>query len=234
MAVKNLKDSKINSKPAETFLLEDLQRTYDILLTIQDSGIRPGEFETINDVLDILYDAKKVSETLRQLPKGSIEYIELHLITHLAELDNTPDDNAELKKLKSIVLPKDIEIVGIYRISQQVVAPDFFLPLPLAQELSGLDEGVHALSIRLHDVDLAQAVGEKLVQQLETGWYADTWMNRFSDFFKVVEMQEGMMALVLSTVAVGAAFLITIVMFLTALQKKKEIGVMLLVLSESS
>jgi len=142
MAVKNLKDSKINSKPAETFLLEDLQRTYDILLTIQDSGIRPGEFETINDVLDILYDAKKVSETLRQLPKGSIEYIELHLITHLAELDNTQDDNAELKKLKSIVLPKDIEIVGIYRISQQVVAPDFFLPLPLAQELSGLDEGV--------------------------------------------------------------------------------------------
>jgi len=59
--------------------------------------------------------------------------------------------------------------------------------------------------------------------------YADTWMNRFSDFFKVVEMQEGMMALVLSTVAVGAAFLITIVMFLTALQKKKEIGVMLAV-----
>jgi len=228
-AVENLKQSRLAGKTPETFLLTDLQRTYDILLQIQEAGVRPGESDTIDTVLDILYDAEKVNETQRRLDKGATQHIERLLLVHLSELDNTLDDNAELKKLKSIVLPKDVQIVGVYRISQQVVAPDFFLPLPVAQELSGLDEGVHALSIRLRDVDEAENVSERIVRSFDYGWYASSWMQRYSDFFKVVEMQEAMMALVLSTVAVGAAFLITIVMFLTALQKKKEIGVMLAV-----
>ncbi len=224
-----LKNAQIAGKPAETFTIDDLQAAYDALYAIHEGGIRQGESSTISAVMDIIYDSEKVSPTLRRLPKGSVANIERHLITHLMEIDNSADDNAELQKLKSIVLPKDVTIVGVYRISQQVVAPDFFIPLPIAQELSGMDEGVSALSVKLHDVDTADVVTQQIVNELDYGWQGFSWMTQYGDFFQVVKMQEGMMALVLSTVALGAAFLITIVMFLTALQKKKEIGVMLAV-----
>ena len=228
--ISTLKAKKISGAPQETFHINDLQKVYDQLIAIQESGIRAGESSTLDTVLDMIYDAKKLDEVNRQLPKGATEHIEQLLTVHLAEIDNTADDNAELKKLKSIVLPKDVKIVGVYRISQQVYAPDFFLPLPLAQELSGLDSGVDQISIRLDDMDAANEVYNDLVHnKLELGWAGQTWMEEHRYFFKIVLIQEGMMALVLSIVALGAAFLITIVMFLTALQKKKEIGVMLAV-----
>lgn len=229
--ITQLKEKRVRDKTPETFLFSSLATPFEQLIAIIESGIRPGEVDAINEALEVLDSGTKsgVNDEYRILPKGSIELLDQLLITHLAKIDNTLDDNEELKKLKSIVLPIDIEIVGVYRISQQVVAPSIFLPLPIAQELSGLDEGVHALSLRLHDVDKATELSQRITSDLDYKWYASSWMDRYRDFFEVVKMQESMMAMVLSTVAVGASFLITIVMFLTALQKRKEIGVMLAV-----
>ncbi len=229
--VEQLKAAKISNKPAESFKYDDLKVAFSSLLTLLDHDLRKGEENTINEALDILDSGKKMgaSNELRILPKGSTEHLENLLLIHLANIDNTQDDNDEFKKLRSIVLPKEIKIVGIYRISQQVVAPDIFLPLPVAQELSGLEDGVHALSLRIKDVDRAEALSQDLSKELDYGWYPSSWMSRYRDFFELVELEKSMMSMVLSIVSLGAAFLIMIVMFLTALQKRKEIGVMLAV-----
>lgn len=229
--VKSLKEKKVSGKPAETFRFSDLETAFNELITILDSGIRNGEKETINEALDVLNSGKKTGGEgeYRELKRGSIEHVENLLLVHLGQVDNTSDDNEELKKLKGIVLPKEIKVVGIYRLSQQVVAPDIFLPLPIAQELSGLEGGVHALSVRLKDADKADAMSLRLDEELDAGWYASSWMTRYKSFFELVQMEKSMMGLVLSLVSVGAAFLIMVVMFLTALQKRKEIGVMLAV-----
>ena len=230
-AVTILREKRQMKKAPETFLYSDLVEAFNLLVEVLDADVRAGEATTIGDVLDILDSGEITGEEqeYRQLEKGAVANIERLLLYHLAKIDNTLDDNAELKRLKSIVLPKDIEIVGIYRISQQVVAPDFFLPLPIAQELSGLDEGVHALSLRLQDVDTAESFSQRLYDELDFGWFSDSWMTRYSDFFELIQLEKSMMSMVLSVVAAGASFLITIVMFLTALQKRKEIGVMLAV-----
>lgn len=227
--IKVLKEKRISGKPLETYLSKDLNGIYNNLVEIIESGVRTGEANTITDVLKILDQEIKLDEIHRQLPKGSSELIEQYLITHLSKIDNTVDDNAELKKLKSIILPQDVKIVGVYRISQQVVAPDFFMPIPLAQELSGLDSGIHAISLRLHEADDADNLAQKLINKIDGRWHGYTWTRQYADFFSVVVIQKRMMAFVLSIVSIGAAFLITIVMFITALQKKKEVGVMLAV-----
>jgi len=200
--IKVLKEKRISGKPLETYLSKDLNGIYNNLVEIIESGVRTGEANTITDVLKILDQEIKLDEIHRQLPKG---------------------------KLKSIILPQDVKIVGVYRISQQVVAPDFFMPIPLAQELSGLDSGIHAISLRLHEADDADNLAQKLINKIDGRWHGYTWTRQYADFFSVVVIQKRMMAFVLSIVSIGAAFLITIVMFITALQKKKEVGVMLAV-----
>jgi lipoprotein-releasing system permease protein len=148
---------------------------------------------------------------------------------HINELWSNEQDKLDadvLKNLKGIILPREVEIVGVFQASQMVKMPDMFVPLTLAQGLSGLGNGVQGVALRIEDAYQADAFIGKILPQLEAGWMVTTWADQYAQFFSLISQQRVMMYFVLSFIVLISAFSMMAVMFTVTIQKKKEIGVM--------
>jgi lipoprotein-releasing system permease protein len=147
----------------------------------------------------------------------------------LAELDTTDVEkmNAENdKSLREIILPKEATVIGVYQASQMALTPDVFMPLPLAQELAGLEDAVQGIAVRLNDSYQADLVADEFVKTLPEGWQLVTWITELGEFSRLINEQRGMMYFVLSFIIVISAFSMMAVMFTVTIQKRREIGVM--------
>jgi lipoprotein-releasing system permease protein len=147
----------------------------------------------------------------------------------LAELDSTDVEkmNAENdKSLREIILPKEATVIGVYQASQMALTPDVFMPLPLAQELTGLEDAVQGIAVRLNDPYQADLVASEFVKTLPEGWQLVTWIEELGEFSRLINQQRGMMYFVLSFIIVISAFSMMAVMFTVTIQKRREIGVM--------
>jgi lipoprotein-releasing system permease protein len=147
----------------------------------------------------------------------------------LAELDTTDVEkmNAENdKSLREIILPKEATVIGVYQASQMALTPDVFMPLPLAQELSGLEDAVQGIAVRLNDSYQADLVADEFAKTLPEGWQLVTWITELGEFSRLINEQRGMMYFVLSFIIVISAFSMMAVMFTVTIQKRREIGVM--------
>lgn len=160
-----------------------------------------------------------------QFPSGSkAEFQKQFDLILTAEKDQLDVD--VLKTMKSIILPREVEIVGVFQASQMVKMPDLFVPLPLAQGLSGLGDGVQGVALRIDDAYQADAFVAKVLPALESGWMVFTWADQYAQFFSLISQQRIMMYFVLSFIVLISAFSMMAVMFTVTIQKKKEIGVM--------
>ncbi|QJE96638.1 FtsX-like permease family protein [Luteolibacter luteus] len=147
----------------------------------------------------------------------------------LDELDkvNVKELNAEiLDGFMEIVLPKEATVIGVYGASQMALTPDVFMPLPLAQELAGLQGAVQGIAVRLDDPYQAHITGQKFASMMPPGWHAVTWMEEFGEFSNLINQQRVMMYFALSFIILVSAFSMMAVMFTVTIQKRREIGVM--------
>lgn len=147
----------------------------------------------------------------------------------LAELDTTDVekmDAAALKEIKELVLPKEAQVVGVYKASQMMLTPDIFMPLHLAQELAGLQGEVQGIAVRLDDPYQAEQVLPQVMAGLSDDWQATTWIEEFGDFSRLINQQRVMMYFALSFIILVSAFSMMAVMFTVTIQKRREIGVM--------
>ena len=147
-------------------------------------------------------------------------------IADLNATDMEKMDAETLKSLKSIVLPKEAKVVGIYQASQMAVTPDVFTPLPLAQDLAGLGDSVQGIALRLDNPYNAEAFATEARQALGDEWTLITWGQQYQAFFSLIEQQRGMMYFMLSFIILISAFSMMAVMFTVTIQKRREIGVM--------
>jgi len=149
----------------------------------------------------------------------------------LAELDKTDVEKMDgeiLKGLKEIVLPKEAKVIGICQSSKMTITPDIFMPLPLAQTLSGLGDSVQGIALRLDDPYRAGEVAPQVLAALGPDWKAFAWMEQpeIERFFGMINQQRVMMYFVLSFIVLISAFSMMAVMFTVTIQKRREIGVM--------
>lgn len=73
-----------------------------------------------------------------------------------------------LPKIKELVMPKDLEVIGIYRASQHTPSPDLFIPLVIGQELLGYeDDVVQAVALRVEDPYHVETMLAPVMQALE-------------------------------------------------------------------
>ncbi len=140
-------------------------------------------------------------------------------------------DMEYFRQIKSLVLPKDLEIIGIYRASQHTPSPDLFIPLNVGQELLNYDYVVQAIALRVNDPYRVETMLEPVKQGLqqlspESQWALQTWQDRFSSWFALMQRERQMMSFVLSFISMISAFCIMAVMFTVSIQRKKEIAVM--------
>ena len=196
---------------------------YDPLYRIFSENIRKPEQELLNDILLAMDPA--LDDPAYRFSADAKTGIE-RAIAGLNASDAEKMDGDILKGLKSIVLPKEAEVSGVYQASQMAVTPDVFMPLPLAQSLAGLEDAVQGIALRLDDPYLAEPVAAAARVSLGPDWRLLTWGEQYQAFFALINQQRVMMYFALSFIVLVSAFSMMAVMFTVTIQKRREIGVM--------
>lgn len=206
-----------------------------------DETLRAAEKEILQGIFDLLADptAKNVELQTMEYEAGTRQQA-LALFQSLSNLNIATIDNEELRGFKELILPKELEIVGISQANNFAKGTDLFVPFSIAQDLVNIEDSIQGLSLTLEKPYEAALYKEVLIEDASLNiaktypefadynkkWTAHTWMESSSELFKVMDMQKFMMVFVLSFIVLIAIFSIAAVMFTVAIQKKREIGVM--------
>ncbi|BDS06444.1 hypothetical protein NT6N_14840 [Oceaniferula spumae] len=212
--------------------IEDLY--YNRLVALQESNLRTAEKDIVQSVRDHLADSL---ERTTERPDSSGDYIfnkghmdkAIELLESLKTVDTKEGDINDVKHMKTIVLPKDLKVIGIYQATRHAYSPDVFVPLPTGQDLTGLGDGVRGIALRLDDpYHAAKVLNETILKNMpESGaWQARTWMEDHQQQFSLIKTQRQLLTFSLSFIMMVSAFSIMAVMFTVTIQKKREIGVM--------
>lgn len=206
-----------------------------------DETLRASERDILQQILTLLADptAKNAELEIMEYEEGTRQQA-LALFQSLSQLDVAKIDNEELRSFKELVLPKELEIVGISQANNFAKGTDLFVPFSIAQDLVNIEDSIQGFSLTLEKPYEAALYKEVLLEDdslniartytdftdYKKKWTAHTWMESSSELFKVMDMQKFMMVFVLSFIVLIAIFSIAAVMFTVAIQKKREIGVM--------
>ncbi len=209
-----------------TLGIDTLAGIYQDLDSLRVEALREPE----RDLLDALLVAleagdKEESAKVYRFTAAARDAVNL-AISGLNATDPEKMDGETLKGLKTIVLPKEVKVIGVYQASQMAVTPDLFVPLPLAQNLAGLGEAVQGIALRLEDAYAAEPVAAQARQMLGADWSLLTWGDQYQTFFALINQQRVMMYFALSFIVLVSAFSMMAVMFTVTIQKRREIGVM--------
>jgi lipoprotein-releasing system permease protein len=203
-----------------------LTDSYNALDSLRLEDIREPESELLDTLLVQLESGEKDETAAVYRFTAEAKSAITESLTEINSTDAEKMDGETLKGLKSVVLPKEAQIVGVYRASQMTVTPDIFVPLPLAQDLAGLGESVQGIALRLDDAYLAEQVAAQSRAILGPDWRLLTWGQQYQGFFALINQQRVMMYFALSFIVLVSAFSMMAVMFTVTIQKRREIGVM--------
>ena len=160
----------------------------------------------------------------------------------LASLDRDREDGKAVKEINRMVMPMDLTVVGIYQPPENMPGPGIYLPLPIAQEISGYnqsgDDEVMGICVRVknpHECDetmqrimnlLPQPQNEQATGEFDHEWLVLPWTKNFEQWYKLIANERIMMSFVLSIISLIASFCIMAVMFTVSLQRRREIAVL--------
>lgn len=219
-------------KDGEVFTVDvdELVDSYNALLFVYEEEIRVPERDMVEKLLQAMENRIRAEDEPEDLAlfrftpeaKGEIDAA----FKELAETDAEKMDGEILKSLKNLVLPKEAVVVGVYAASQMAVTPELFVPLPLAQDLAGLGDGVQGIALRLDDAYKSEEIAAKGRKILGPDRHLETWGDQYQAFFSLINQQRVMMYFALSFIVLVSAFSMMAVMFTVTIQKRREIGVM--------
>lgn len=208
-----------------------VDRAFSLLNGLLSVPRRDAERSSLMDLLAVLNDGEIADNGRVAFPQGTRKEWETVLSGFKAGARNEADMEC-FRKIKELVMPKDLEVIGIYRASQHTPSPDLFIPLVIGQELLGYeDDVVQAVALRVEDPYHVETMLAPVMQVLEkekpsSAWTLETWHDRFNAWFELMQKERMMMSFVLSFISLISAFCIMAVMFTVSIQRKKEIAVM--------
>ena len=209
--------------------VETLTSVYNSLIEISEKNIRDAEREILMELIVTLEDSQRNEAgdayTFSADTKAAIG----ELVEKLNTTDAARMDDEAYKQLKTVALPKEAVVAGVYQASMMSATPDIFAPLPLAGSLAGLDTGeVQGISVRLDDPYTASEVARLAEAKFGDGWLIVPWneQEQFVSFSMLIDQQRVMMYFSLSFIMLVAAFSMMANIFTVTIQKRREIGVM--------
>ena len=134
-----------------------------------------------------------------------------------------------IEKLRAdeVFLPREVRVVGLLRIGhQQLDSSTVYCTLRLAQDLYGLGSAVHGINVRTEpglDDDSAAA---RINAMLPRGVRAFSWMDTWSDFLWVLNLEKSMIFFMLLFIVIVAAFSVTSSLLISVIRKTREIGLL--------
>lgn len=129
-----------------------------------------------------------------------------------------------------ISLPEEMTISGIYDVGMwEYDIGVILVPIAMARELYGMDEGIHGLKVMTHNPYEAGQVAHKIDARLRS-CYPDvsvkTWMDLNRQLFSALRVEKNIMFFLLIFIVLVAAFGITNSLIIVVVQKTKEVGLL--------
>jgi lipoprotein-releasing system permease protein len=164
-----------------------------------------------------------VGDTITVYSPGNLEEI----VDSINELEQGEAKTKSAGELREMILPLELTVTGIFSSGRYLYDSEFLLvPLHIGQELYGLGDGVHGLTIKTVHPYQAAAVRERIQQSLESAPPMSTWMDMNRELFEAIHMERNVMFFILLFIVIVAAFGIMNTLITVTVQKTREIGIL--------
>ena len=151
------------------------------------------------------------------------------ILDGIKKLENAKgeEERKAVNQLREIVLPKDLTVTGIYETGHYVHDSEFLLvPIFIGQELYGLGDALHGITVKTVDPYAAEHVKEAIEPLLSVPQFAQTWIDMNRQYFEAIRLERTVMFFLLFFIIVVAAFGIMSTLITVTVQKRREIGIM--------
>jgi lipoprotein-releasing system permease protein len=137
------------------------------------------------------------------------------------------EEKQAIDQLRDVILPKELTVTGIFETGRYQYDSEFLLvPLYVGQELYGLGDALHGVTVKTDDPYSAERVKQSIQQFLQPPVFAQTWIDMNHQFFEAVRLERTVMFFLLFFIVVVAAFGIMSTLITVTVQKRREIGIM--------
>jgi lipoprotein-releasing system permease protein len=167
----------------------------------------------------------EVGEKLTIYSPGNLNEI----LDGIKELEGTKpeDERKAIDRLREVVLPKELTITGIFETGHYLHDSEFLLvPIHVGQELYGLGDALHGLTVKTNDPYGAEGVKREIQKFLKPPEYAQTWIDMNNQYFEAVRLERTVMFFLLFFIIIVAAFGIMNTLITVTVQKTRDIGIM--------
>lgn len=145
----------------------------------------------------------------------------------LDEVEAAPNPKGAVQKLKKLVLPQELTVTGFFSSGRFQVDSDVLLvPLQIGQELYGLEDNVHGISVWLQEPYAAPVYANKFRAKLLQNLDVLTWIDLNREIFDAIKLERNTMFFLLLFIVIVAAFSIMNTLITVTVLKTREIGVM--------
>lgn len=149
------------------------------------------------------------------------------ILHEIEKVEEKPDDTERIRELKQLVLPTELTVTGIFESGRFIYDSQFLLvPLHIGQELYGLGDALHGISVKTADPYRVDQVKRELLKFLEPPEEALTWIDLNKQLFDAIAMERNVMFFLLMFIVIVAAFGIMNTLITVTVQKTREIGIM--------
>ncbi len=127
-----------------------------------------------------------------------------------------------------LFLPRELKVVGLYETGwHDFDANTVVMSLPTFQELYGLGDEVHGITLRLKKGSGLENAKQNIQSRLSAPLSVSSWKENFRDFLWVLDLERNMMFFLMLFVIVVAAFAMGAAQLMTVLRKTREIGLIM-------
>lgn len=164
-----------------------------------------------------------VGDTITIYSPGNLQEI----VDEINRLEEGKDKKKSAAELREMILPMELKVTGIFESGRYLYDSEFLLvPLHIGQEIYGLGDGVHGLTIKTVHPYQAAAVRERINTALDTPLRLSTWMDMNRELFEAIHMERNVMFFILLFIVIVAAFGIMNTLITVTVQKTREIGIL--------
>src|SRR6185436_8985199 len=151
------------------------------------------------------------------------------VLDSIKKLENAKGEGGKqaIDQLRDVILPKELTVTGIFETGHYLHDSEFLLvPIHVGQELYGLGDALHGVTVRTDNPYGAERVKQSIQQFLEPPQYAQTWIDMNHQYFEAVRLERSVMFFLLFFIVVVAAFGIMSTLITVTVQKRRDIGIM--------
>jgi lipoprotein-releasing system permease protein len=150
------------------------------------------------------------------------------VLDSIKKLENAKgeEEKKAIDELRDVILPKELTVTGIFETGHYLHDSEFLLvPVYVGQELYGLDDALHGITVKTDNPYGAERVKQEIQQFLEPPQYAQTWIDMNRQYFEAVRLERTVMFFLLFFIVIVAAFGIMSTLITVTVQKRHEIGI---------